>query len=198
MNISTIEFKIGILGGTFNPPTWGHYKVAQAALDSRKVDYIEFLPCWKHAFNKKPVDFSHRVEMCKLLIGKNKHMDVSDLEGKLKTTYSIDILEEYINNWNLTPIRGLYKNIKFRLVMGADNYLKMDKWKNPERVKELAPPLWIGRPGINDLPETEEVIELDNTLSSTQLREELKSDDPKALLHTRSTVVDYIKLHNLY
>lgn len=185
---------IGIFGGTFNPPTWAHLQVAQAALDSGKVDFVEFLPCWKHAFGKEPSDFFHRVKMCELITEDNPCMGVSGLEGKLKTTYSIDILEAFtkaIKEYNSLPI-------DFRLIMGADNYWKMDQWKNPEKVKELAPPLWVSRPGTQDLPFEEEKILLDNHNSSTGLRNAIKNNRPEASNMTRSTVFDYIMMNNLY
>lgn len=151
--------RIGLFGGTFDPPHNGHLAVAKRVLYSSLVDQIWFLPCWKHAFGKEPSPFNARVEMCKILIQGQSNMFVSTMEGHLESTYSIDILTAFKNN---------FPNDEFRLVLGSDNYWKMDEWKEKNKVLELAPPIWVRRPGSKEIPEP--FIYCDSSESSTEIR----------------------------
>lgn len=182
--------KVGILGGTFDPPHLGHKAVAQAVLDSNQVDVVWFLPCWKHAFGKEPTEFHHRASMCYLMVRNHPEMFVSTAEAEIKSTYSVKILE-YIRTGN--PEKT------FRLIMGTDNYYKICEWKDAKAVLSLAPPIWVARPGVENPPL--EVLQCENNTSSSLVRDLLGtlgtySDEVKKLVAPK--VLGYIKQHNLY
>jgi nicotinate-nucleotide adenylyltransferase len=151
--------RIGLFGGTFDPPHNGHLAVARRVLDSRFVDEVWFLPCWQHAFGKAPSPFTARVEMCRILVERELGMKVCDMEGQIKSTYSIEIL---------TAIKQAFPSHDFRLVLGSDNYWKMDGWKEKDKVLELAPPIWVRRPDAKEIPEP--YIYCDSSESSTDIR----------------------------
>ena len=201
---------IGILAGTFDPPHLGHLWMALAALKQTDITYVEFLPCWKHAFGKTPVDFDHRVNMCKLMAQGYSHIGVSDLEGRLETNYSVDILNAYVQmhgyEYDHYIKESVKKDVKFSLIMGSDNYYHMDKWKNPEKVRELVGIIWVSRSSEDLLPEEETTIFIENNtsshlrknFSSTVLREYLKEGSSNAWYMTRTNVMDYILRNHLY
>ncbi len=176
---------VGILGGTFDPPHLGHMEMAHIALDSGEVDEVVFLPCWQHAFGKEPSSFQHRVRMCELAVEGEDSMAVSPAEGTLKSTHSIEIL---------TALKKTSPSM--RLIMGADNYWKMDKWKEPQQVMELAPPLWIQRVGSKQVPDAIGGTQL--RLSSTHIRELILAcaEIPDGCLHPM--VHYYIRNAGLY
>ena len=151
--------KVGLFGGTFDPPHNGHLTVARRVLDSGFVDQVWFLPCWKHAFGKDPSPYTTRVEMCKILVKHEDHMFVSMMEGEVKSTYSVEILTAFKNN---------FPHTSFRLILGSDNYWKMDEWKEKDKVLELTPPIWVRRPGSKEIPEP--FIYCDSFESSTEIR----------------------------
>lgn len=178
--------KIGLLGGTFDPPHLGHLAVAKATLWSGEIDTVYLLPCWKHAFGKEPVDFAHRIFMCQQMVNDEKNIYVSADEGEIRSTYSVDILN-FIAKQN--------PDKTFRLILGTDNYWKMDQWENKSEIYRLAKPLWVERPGTSRIPEM--TYPLYNKISSTQVRNLLtegKSIDE--LVHPK--VIEYIRQEGLY
>ena len=77
--------RIGVFGGTFDPPHMGHLELASIVLESGLVDRVIFVPCLKHALGKSPAGFEHRFAMCKVLVEGKENMDVSDIESRLDT-----------------------------------------------------------------------------------------------------------------
>ena len=63
--------KIGILGGAFNPPHFGHLLISQQVLDFTPCQEIWLAPCWQHTFDKNMAPVKHRVAMTKM-IGNSK------------------------------------------------------------------------------------------------------------------------------
>jgi len=177
---------IGLFGGTFDPPHLGHLAVAKAALWTGEVDAVYLLPCWKHAFGKEPVAFHHRVKMCVAMVFEERDIHVCADEGAVRSTSSVEILR-FLQQEN--------EGKSFRLILGTDNYWKMDQWQNPKEVIAIAPPLWIERPGQSRIPE--KAYPLNNTISSTEVRTAI-SEGNKAnhLLHTK--VEKYIEQEGLY
>ena len=86
--------RIGLLGGTFNPPHLGHLAVAKTGLWSGEIDAVWFLPCWEHAFGKKPESFNHRASMCQLMIQEEKDIFLCTDEADIKSSCSVCILRE--------------------------------------------------------------------------------------------------------
>jgi len=188
---------VGLLAGTFDPPHVGHLQMARACLWSGKIDKVVFLPCWKHAFGKEPTDFDHRATMCELMVKDHgdDRIEVWRDEAEIESTYSIEILE-FINTKHPEVD-------KFRLILGADNYWKMNKWKQPSKVWALAESLWVDRPGESRIPEESLVCNLD--ISSSDIRHKIRSlklssgrmeDVFKGELSLR--VIKYIREYGLY
>ena len=177
--------KVGLFGGTFDPPHMGHLKVALAVLKSGRVDQVWFLPCWKHAFSKEPTAFEHRVNMCRLVTGDNLKLYTCPDEGKVKSTYSIEILE-YIKN--------KYPGKDFKLVVGADNYEKITQWKNYDEVVKLAELIWVDRPGFDKPKNT---VKCGSALSSSHIRK-MFSLDMNVKGYVDDEVTQYIRKYRLY
>ncbi len=181
--------RVGILGGTFDPPHLGHLKVARSVIDQGLVDTVWFLPCWKHAFGKEPTPFYHRAAMCYLLVRHISDMYVCMAESEIKSTYSVEILK-YLKAGN--------PENEFQLVLGADNYWKIDKWKEKDTVLKLAPPIWVQRPEVKNPPGP--LVECFHEASSTTLRPMIrwKADRNRLEELTSSEVIDYAWEHQLY
>jgi len=181
-----MSMRVGLYGGAFDPPHLGHLKVAQTALWSDEIDTLWFLPAWSSASGKNMSEFKHRLFMCSLLSKNYIGMHVCDLEAEVKSLDSLEIVN-YIQEQNLA--------CSFRLVLGTDNFWKMNQWKNSHEVMKIAPALWVERPGQSRIP----VISypLYNTLSSTQVRETISSNGSMDGLVSKE-VETYIKDENLY
>lgn len=121
--------KIGIYGGTFDPIHFGHLITAQSVLEIRKLDKILFIPSFISPLKTDRISSSpkDRISMLKLAIKDIPHFDYTDLEIKKKNiSYTIETIKE---------LRKTYKNVE--LIIGYDNLLVFDKWKNPDELLKL-------------------------------------------------------------
>src|SRR6059058_2054539 len=89
--------RLGILGGTFNPPHLGHLVCAQEAYLQLGLERVLLIPA--RIPPHKPVDeepgAEHRLELCRLAVGDDARFEVSDLEIKRDgPSYTVDTLEE--------------------------------------------------------------------------------------------------------
>lgn len=121
--------KIGIYGGTFDPIHLGHLITAQAVLEIRKLDKIIFIPSFISPHKKDRITSApqHRLNMLKLAIKEIPYFDFNSLEIKRKNlSYTIDTIRE---------LKCEYKNIE--LIIGYDNLLTFDMWKDPDKILKL-------------------------------------------------------------
>jgi len=120
--------KIGILGGTFNPPHLGHLLVAEEALQQLKLDAIWIIPVAipPHKSVSKVALAKHRLAMCKALFSGAKSLRVSDVEiragGK---SYTYD---------TIVKLRRRYSKARFYFIVGSDGIEQIPTWY---RFKEL-------------------------------------------------------------
>jgi nicotinate-nucleotide adenylyltransferase len=133
--------RIGILGGTFNPPHLGHLVCAQEAYLQLGLGRVTLIPA--RIPPHKPVEdepgVEHRLEMCRLAVAGDDRFDVSDVEGLREgTSYTLDTLEELHAR---EPDRELF------LIVGGDVAASFGSWHEPERVLSLATLAVATRPG---------------------------------------------------
>lgn len=155
--------RVGIIGGAFSPPHNGHLELGQVVLQAGLVDEVWYLPCYHHAFEKELPDFNLRLKMCSLMVEGIKGFSVCDDEGIIKSKYSIEILEFITSKYNCS----------FNLILGSDNYFKLDKWREFDRINELAKPIWVNRAGdLRHIPFVN--ISTTKEISSTFIRDNVK------------------------
>jgi nicotinate-nucleotide adenylyltransferase len=193
--------RIGIFGGTFNPPHIAHSIVATNVMEQVSLDKILIIPSsippLKEAIEVAPS--LHRYNMCNLAFGADEHFEVSDIEIKKKSavSYTVDTLLE---------LRNLYgpNNVKFYLIIGIDQLLALDKWKTPDKLFLLSEVLVINRPGF--LIHNAEKKYLDKVkllsvpnldISSTMIREYLRKGRSIKYL-VLPEVEKYIRENKLY
>ncbi|HUT77440.1 MAG TPA: nicotinate-nicotinamide nucleotide adenylyltransferase [Polyangia bacterium] len=179
--------RIGIIGGTFDPPHVGHLGAVAAALASGQIDRVLLAPCLGHAFGKAPVPFAHRLAMCRLLVAGEPRAEVSDAELEIATPgRTLELLR---------VLGERHPGAALRLVAGADIYFERDKWYRFDEVARLAPPLYVGRRGVSPLPEP--TLPAPPEVDSTGLRARLAAGGRPADL-VPVAVLDYIAAHGLY
>lgn len=124
--------KIGILGGTFNPIHNGHIMLAQYCKEQLGLDRIILIPTFTppHKVSKDLASEEHRLNMCRLATRCLEGYEISDIEilrkGKSYTYQTLIALKE------------LYPDDTLYLITGADMFLTLDKWKNPEIIFQKA------------------------------------------------------------
>ena len=112
--------KIGLLGGSFDPPHKGHMYISMEAKKILKLDEIWWIVTPKNPLKIiKPAIYEERINNCKN-ITKNKPIKIVEIEKKINSKFSYQTIN-YINNH--------YKHIKFFWLMGADNLINFHKWQ---------------------------------------------------------------------
>ena len=126
--------KIGIYGGTFNPPHNGHITAAQAAIQQLELDKLLLIPDKIPPHKELPsgsANEQQRYEMTVLAAGKlGKIAEVTDMElrrpGK---SYTSDTLRE---------LQERYPGDELFLLMGSDMFLSFQEWREPEAICQMA------------------------------------------------------------
>jgi nicotinate-nucleotide adenylyltransferase len=136
--------RVGLFGGSFNPPHVGHLLVASYVLATAEVDRVWLMPAFVHPFGKQLAPFADRVEMCRRLAALfSGGVEVTELEREVGGDgRTVDTLE------HLAKTRP---HVKPRLILGSDIAAEVAGWKRFDRVAELAPPIWIRRGGHPDV-----------------------------------------------
>ena len=122
--------RIGIFGGSFDPPHRGHLEISKQAIKKLSLDQIYWCITKKNPFKKKPFfSVTERIKKSKIATNKIKKIKIKFFEDKIKSFNTIDLVE-YLKKKNK-------KNIFF-LIIGSDNLIKFHKWKNWKLLVKLS------------------------------------------------------------
>ena len=121
--------KIGILGGTFDPPHKGHLHISKIALKKLKLKKILWVITKKNPLKNKPyLKLKERIKLSKRITRKNKKISIKYFDKKIRSTNTF-ILLKYIKKKTKADLFFL---------MGADNLKKLHKWKKWKQIPKLA------------------------------------------------------------
>ena len=191
--------KIGIFGGSFNPIHNGHLFVAESILREFGLDRIFFIPAFVNPFKREQaqdVENRHRFEMVKLAVAGHSSFQVEDFElRKEGPSYTIDTLEYYSKQ---------FPDAQWFLIMGGDSLASFPKWKDAERILELAEIVVYDREGSTHPKDFDFKDRLNNSkidlpidISSTLIRSRIETEQSYRYL-IPEMVYRYINLHSLY
>lgn len=210
--------KIGILGGSFNPPHFGHLDLALKAREDFDLSKVFFVPANKSPLrDPSTVGALDRLEMVKRAVEKNPvELGFDDLEIKKGgTSYSVDTLRTYSERYGS-------ENLYF--IVGADIFPQLPQWKNFGELLALSNFIVMTRPGYSldmvrdELPQ--EILSLckkigknsidlvtgrkiyfskskDRDVSSSEVRDLIKSGKDASKCVSEK-VMEYIKSRGLY
>jgi nicotinate-nucleotide adenylyltransferase len=170
--------RIGIYGGTFDPPHLGHINAAKKAINDLKLDKLFIIPAFTSPFKlgRKMTPPPVRIEMCIAAFGSlSKAIEISDIEiSKPEISYTITTVSQ---------LKKLYPSADLYLIAGSDVPENFDKWCESERLKKLVTLYIIPR----------ELV----PVSSTEIRDKIKNGEDTAGLLTPE-VKEIIGKHNIY
>jgi nicotinate-nucleotide adenylyltransferase len=168
--------RIGVFGGTFDPPHVGHLLLASDAREALRLDRLIFVPAATQPFkvHSPPVASPQdRLEMVRLALGDDPSYAVDAAEISRKgLSFTVDTLEQLsVRN----PGAELF------LLLGEDALAGVDQWRNPGRIRELATLAVMRRSGADGSPvapiatgvTTVSARRVD--VSSTEIRERLRA-----------------------
>lgn len=133
--------RIGILGGTFDPPHVGHLWLATLAADAMGLDGVLFMPAAQppHKQGRRISPIVDRLLMTRLAIGGNDLFELSTLEvGRTGPSYTVDSVEELLRT---------YHDAHLFLLMAGDSLAQIDTWHEPDRLLGLLEWVVGPRPG---------------------------------------------------
>ena len=176
---------IAILGGTFDPVHNAHLAMAQAALQHLPVEKVVFMPTGNPRYRDAPrASAAHRVAMLKLALDDHPRFTLDERELSPDATgYTVDTLKQV-------------RADKIYFLMGADQYEKLDSWRDPEEVRKLAEVVVFARPGNH--PKGHKTIPFEPMKDSgTEIRARAKRGEDLSGM-VPAPVAAYIVRHNLY
>ena len=197
--------RIGVYGGTFNPPHIGHILAAEQAIEVLKLDRLLLIPARIAPHKLLPGNSAtpqQRMEMLRISTAKEPKMEVSDLElSREGPSYTCETVRQ---------LRQRYPDDRLYLLMGTDMFLSFLDWREPEQIMkhtELAV-AYRGDKGEADAVQKQKaaleklgarvhlVQNQVNAISSTQLRRLLAFQCAESFLP--EGVGDYIREKKLY
>jgi nicotinate-nucleotide adenylyltransferase len=197
--------RLALFGGSFDPPHYGHIAIATAAADVFDLDQVLFAPVGRQPLKAEGVaaSFADRLAMVELACRLDSRFAVSDLDAPRS---------DGTPNYTVQTMAALHEVMPdarlFNLV-GADSFLDLPRWHEPERLLELAEWIVVSRPGfpLADLsalgltPDQRDRVHLLQTVhedvAATNLRVRLEAGDPCTDL-LDPAVSTYIQAHSLY
>ena len=122
--------KIGILGGTFDPPHKGHLYISKIVLKKLKLNKLIWVVTKKNPLKQKPyLNVKKRVSLSKDITKKEKKIFVKYFDDKIKSNNTFNLLN-FLKEKN--------KKTKLFFLIGADNLVKFHKWNNWKKIPQLA------------------------------------------------------------
>ncbi len=197
--------RVALFGGSFDPPHHGHTAIAAAAADVFDLDQVLFAPVGRQPLKREgvPASFADRLAMVELACRVDPRFAVSDLDAPRSDgspNYTVQ---------TLTTLHEAMPDARLFNLVGADSFLNLPRWHEPERLLELAEWIVVSRPGfpLADLsalgltPLQRGRVHLLQTVhedvAATNLRERLEAGDQCTDV-LDPAVSAYIQAHHLY
>ncbi len=171
--------KIGILGGTFDPPHIGHLALANAAMEQFGLEEVIFMPTFRNPMKGRKVTTKpeDRLAMVEALVrsSDNSNLALSDLEiTRGGPSYTVDTMTEM----------QMARPADYWFLMGADSLRSLPDWKQPQRLVRLCRLGVVVRPPTTeaevraripaDLKDFVDVIQMKPVdISSTEIRDRI-------------------------
>lgn len=111
--------RIGLLGGSFNPPHEGHVHISMAAMKGLELDFVWWLVSPQNPLKaEKPISYEERMSLCEKLAD-HPQIIISDLEIMLGTSITYETIKK---------LKKRYSQTDFVWISGMDNALSLHQW----------------------------------------------------------------------
>jgi nicotinate-nucleotide adenylyltransferase len=163
--------RLGIFGGSFDPPHVGHLLVVADAFDALGLDRVMLVPAGIQPLKagSAVADPEHRLAMVRLLVGDDRRFSVDPIEIEREgLSYTVDTLAAFAER---------YPQSKRFFLVGTDVLASFGQWREPERVLQLATMAVMERSGEHAaLPDGAIRVETRRVdVSSTEIRERVRT-----------------------
>lgn len=126
------KIRVGLLGGSFNPPHEGHLHISLEALKRLGLDYVIWLVTPQNPLKSLHIkgSLAYRVDLCKKMVTRYPKIMVSAIEANLATNYT---------SQTITRLKQMHPETSFIWLMGMDNVLGFHKWQQWEKILHMVP-----------------------------------------------------------
>jgi len=197
--------RVALFGGSFDPPHHGHTAIATAAADVFDLKRVLFAPVGRQPLKagETAASFADRLAMVGLACEADPRFAVSDIDAP-RTDGSPNYTVE-----TLASLHEAMLDVELFNLVGADSFLDLRRWHEPERLLELAEWIVVSRPGfpladLSLLGLTQQQMgrvhllqTVHEDVAATDLRERLEAGDPCVDVLSPA-VIHYIQMHHLY
>ncbi|WP_409301805.1 nicotinate-nucleotide adenylyltransferase [Peribacillus sp. SCS-155] len=185
--------KIGILGGTFDPPHIGHLIVANEVFHALQLDEIRFMPNHTPPHKRKTnkVSDSDRLNMLKIAVKDHPGFFVEEIElHRDGASFTYDTMVE---------LNSLEPESSFYFIIGADMIEYLPKWHKIDELLQLVQFVGVKRPTYNDVTEYPvRMVDIpEMVISSSMIRDKIWNRQTIKYLLPDS-VIKYIEENHLY
>lgn len=200
MNNESVQ-RLGILGGTFDPPHQGHIDLACYTRDVLDLDKVLLIPTGDPPYKTTKASAKDRYEMVKLTAAQYKKIESNGIEVfRSGVSYTAE---------TLALLALEYPNAKLYFIIGGDTLESLSSWYQVEKIFQLSEIVIVSRKGFIYLQEKIEILEklyafkpvilteFSFDISSTKIRTLLKKDLPITGF-VKPSVEKYIQDHKLY
>lgn len=131
--------RIGLLGGSFDPPHDGHRLITERALKSLRLDQIWWLVSPGNPLKEEsPADLTRRLAAARA-VANHPRVRVTAIEAQMGTRYTVD---------TLMALKRRFPVYRFVWLMGADNLAGFHRWQHWDKIAETVPIAVFARPGF--------------------------------------------------
>lgn len=186
--------RLGLFGGTFDPPHVGHLIVAQDALTQLPLDRVIFVPAATppHKRDRLVAPAGLRLAMVRAAAESDDRFAVDDIEIRRGgASYTVDTLRAY---------RADRPEAELFVLMGADQYAEFDSWRESGEIRRLARLAVLARDGETHEAATAGAVAVGVTridVSATEIRRRVASGEPIRYL-VAPAVETIIRRNRLY
>ena len=192
--------RLGIFGGSFDPPHNGHLRLARFVIKKKSLEKLIFVTAFKTLYTDKStsVSFEDRFKMTQLTVEKLAGFEVSDIEGvRGGDSFTVDSVRYFRDLYSLEADQLF-------LIIGADSLMRFDEWKSPDAILDECSVCVLKRAEVKrenfDKRFIDKVEFLDNELmavSSSDIRNQIREGRDVEQLVDRK-VIEYISDKKLY
>jgi nicotinate-nucleotide adenylyltransferase len=146
--------RVGLLGGTFNPPHIGHLVCASLAIEALELDRVLLVPVNEPPHKAADADpgVEHRIELCRLAVAGDERLDVSLVDAEVPgPSFTVD---------TLSRLHDRCPGDHLTFIVGGDMALSLPSWREPEAILELAELGVAEREGVRRADIAERLSEL--------------------------------------
>lgn len=203
--------KLGVFGGSFDPPHLAHVRPVQEARRHLGLDRVFYVPTARPPHKEEPARAPVAPAACRFAMVEMALLDEEGLYASShelrpdRTTYTVETLEHF---------QERFPEAELHLIIGSDSLAALDTWRRWRELPRLARLLVLGRPGAapkavrQDLPETLRELferggidlftELMIDVSSSEIRRRLACGAPIDEEWLHPLVLDYLQKYRFY